>query len=129
MKNIKDKILYSFLLFLFVVVDQASKHFFSGGLNEFRNYVFAFSLPLPLVLIYIIYIFLLALLVAWFYRKQNKTWQTKLGFILILAGAISNIGERIYFGYVRDFIHLFNGVFNLADFIIIAGILFLIFEN
>lgn len=112
-----------------IIADQITKKIFTNQPGEFRNYAFAFSLPIPTWLIYIIYAILLAALIFWFWRKQHKNWQARTGFALILAGALSNIGERIALGYVRDFIHIHTGVFNVADFIIIFGILLLLFED
>lgn len=44
---------------------------------------------------------------------------------ILLCGGISNIFDRIYYGYVRDYIHLnmcdYNCVFNLADIYITIG--------
>ncbi len=123
MKNIKEKILYSFLFFLFLLIDQASK---LSATDIFKNYDFAFSIKLPQTLIYSIYLILLAALGYWFINKAQKNWQNKIAFVLILSGALSNIVERIYLGYVRDFIYIYNGVFNIADFFIISGIVILI---
>lgn len=123
MRNIKDKVLYSFLFFLFVAADQLSKYYFSG--KEFRNYYFAFSLHLPVWLMYFIYAILLAALLSWFISSKTKTQWIKISFILVLAGAVSNLVERIALGYVRDFIYIHTGIFNLADFMIILGLLIL----
>ena len=49
--------------------------------------------------------------------------------ILILAGAISNIIDRLYYVCVIDFIDLrFWPVFNLADIFIVSGVVFLLVE-
>jgi len=48
----------------------------------------------------------------------------RLSLILILAGAISNLIDRISHGYVVDYISFFNlNHFNLADIFIIGGVL------
>ncbi|MBU6447871.1 signal peptidase II [Patescibacteria group bacterium] len=125
MKNIKEKVLYSFLFFLFVLVDQLTKYYFSD--HSFRNYFFAFSLHIPIWLMYAIYAILLGGLLYWFIVATKKTVWTKLAFVLIVAGAISNLVERIALGYVRDFIYIHTGVFNLADFMIILGLIILFF--
>ena len=131
MKNIKDKLVYSFLFFLFLFIDQLTKHFVLTKQSAlvFRNENFAFSLELPSFLMYLTYIILLGLLLNWFVKKENKRILDKLGFVLIISGAVSNIGERILNGYVIDFIHIHTGVFNIADFFIILGILFLFFSK
>ncbi len=73
----------------------------------------------------------LALLIsAWIVRML---WQTKLkgeffGFIMILAGAMGNIIDRLRFGYVIDFIELYINeklrwpAFNVADSSIVLGV-------
>ena len=78
---------------------------------------------------YLTYIVLIGLLLSWFVKKENKRILDKLGFVLIISGAVSNIGERILNGFVIDFIHIHTGVFNVADFFIILGILFLFFSK
>ncbi len=131
MKNIKELTKYSFLFFLLVIVDQWSKMAVYGKTPSrvFKNNNFAFSLNVPVPLMYGIYIVLLGALIFWFAKKQQKQLVTKLGFVLVLAGALSNILERVVRGYVIDFIHIHTGVLNLADFFIILGILVLLLEN
>lgn len=54
--------------------------------------------------------------------------RTKFPIILILAGALSNILDRIIFGYVRDFID--SGLaftFNFADILIFSGLVWFLF--
>ena len=42
---------------------------------------------------------------------------------LIVAGALSNLIDRLYFGYVVDFISFFNySIFNLSDVYIVIGV-------
>lgn len=131
MKNIKEKSALSFLFFLFTFIDQFTKRFVLKEQSAlvFRNENFAFSLELPSFLMYPTYVVLLGLLLNWFVKKENKKILDKLGFVLILSGAVSNIGERILNGFVIDFIHIHTGVFNIADFFIILGILFLFFSK
>lgn len=122
-------------------IDQAakylvySKHFGSFllrlrpvfSLLIFPNPNFAFSLRVPIILTYLIYAILLALLIIWFYKVENKSLHLKIGLALILAGAFSNIFDRVYLGYVRDFIYVFWGnIFNLADLYIVLGIILMI---
>ncbi|MDB4939773.1 MAG: lipoprotein signal peptidase [Candidatus Doudnabacteria bacterium] len=124
------------MFFLFVLVDQASKlwviqHGSCGELacSYFKNDNFAFSLKVAHPIAYFIYAILLAALIVWFAKKKNKTTLINLSFVLILSGALSNIGERLVRGYVVDFIKIHTGVLNFADFFIIAGILILVFEK
>ena len=58
-------------------------------------------------------------------RKHNLIY--RLGLMFILAGALSNLLDRLRFGYVLDYINLrVWPVFNLADSAISVGIALLI---
>ena len=65
------------------------------------------------------------------YSYFNKT--ISFAWIVIFAGAVANVGERIALGYVRDFVYIslwkWTGVYNLADFYIIVGILVLLVSS
>jgi lipoprotein signal peptidase len=120
-----------FLFVLFVFADQIAKHF--GG-KTFHNSAFAFSLPIPVGLIYIIYAIVLAGMTYYVLKNyRHFSFFAKLAWTLIFAGAISNIVERIFLGYVRDFIYItfykWTGVYNLADGCIILGIIILFSQN
>ena len=97
----------------------------------FENHAFAFSLPLPPWLMYLIYAGVLGY-AAYYLIKNHQTlfWMQALAWGLILAGALENVIERLVLGYVRDFIYLtagrFTGIYNLADFYILAGIALLL---
>src|SRR5436305_2041951 len=117
-----------FLFCVLILADQLSKQF---AARVFRNYVFAFSLPLPVWLIYLIYAAVL-FSIAYYAAKnyKNFTIAVTLAWVLILTGAVCNVGERLFLGYVRDFIYIsffrWVGVYNLADFYIILGIIILL---
>lgn len=74
----------------------------------------------------------LAILVFYlcFNKKENKFFRTLL--VLILAGGLGNLYDRIVFGYVRDFIDFdfwpTFATFNVADsFLTVSTILFAIY--
>lgn len=114
-----------------IVVDQLTKFLAQKNLSSiFLNKNFAFSLPVPIVAMYAIYIavmivVLVYLLRSWptLFRKEKIAWS------FILAGGISNIGERIIFGYVKDFIPILTGIFNLADLFILFGLILLLINQ
>jgi len=63
--------------------------------------------------------------------KENKKINNYSPYILILFGSIGNLIDRIFRGYVIDFINIniFNfPTFNLADIAIVLGTSLLIFE-
>jgi len=68
----------------------------------------------------------------WAWRAQQKWLGIGLG--LIAGGAIGNAIDRVLYGAVLDFAHLFYGgfswyVFNIADAAIVVGVLFLLYDN
>ncbi len=59
-----------------------------------------------------------------FYHSDN-IWYI-LGISMLISGAIGNFIDRLFLGYVRDFIsiHIFPFVFNVADALITFGVIF-----
>lgn len=60
--------------------------------------------------------------------KIKKTKLYNISFVMILAGAFGNAIDRIFLGYVRDFVKLdfINfPVFNLADSLLVVGVIIL----
>jgi lipoprotein signal peptidase len=93
----------------------------------FLNDQFAFSLPLPSVAMYTIYILVtigIAVYLKRTWSRLNKVQHYAWSFVL--AGGLSNIGERLVLGHVRDFIPIANGMLNAADFFILFGLLLLL---
>lgn len=69
----------------------------------------------------------------WYYIKEkNKSWLLTISFSLIISGCLGNLYDRIFLGYVRDFI-MFDfwkafPVFNFADVALCIGVfLFVIY--
>ncbi|GBE16954.1 lipoprotein signal peptidase [bacterium BMS3Abin15] len=132
------------LIFLSVVaVDQISKYIIrhSGGFYICNPDV-AFGINIAPILFWIIWAGIIVLLLFTLYRKtiihpSADEAGNSLFIILILAGAISNLIDRLYFGCIIDFIDLrFLShselvwdwpVFNLADtFIVVGGIILIL---
>lgn len=72
-----------------------------------------------------IFISIIAVLIIFFMLRSKK--EHPLGLILIMAGAIGNLIDRLTLGYVRDFADFFAGryhwpAFNFADAYITVGI-------
>jgi len=62
-----------------------------------------------------------------FFKDESKLY--KWAYSLIVAGAIGNLVDRIFFSFVRDFISMFSWyVCNIADILIFFGVvLYIIF--
>lgn len=147
MKKRTSYIIIASIIILGIVLDLLSKHFFA---EYFENngddiivipnfFVFTFlkntgaaygmfgdsTLALTIVSI----LFIVAIVLYDIFNHQNNIFYT-LGVGFIISGAIGNLVDRIFLGYVRDFIsiRLFNFVFNLADLFITIGVIcFVIF--
>ena len=92
------------------------------------NYNIAFSFPLfgrPLMVLLTLIVLCLILLALsyWFKRQYDKA----AGLLLVILGAGSNLFDRLKYGYVVDYFDLkYFTVFNLADAMIVTGVILLI---
>ena len=124
----------------FIVLDRISKwfilnypNFYSGRLIElklFKNPNLYFVSFNHYFLYFLIGAALLLLLFLFFKSWQKKDLLLMTSFSLIILGGLSNLFDRIVFGYVIDWIRIFIlpiSIFNMADFMIIGGISCLIF--
>ena len=98
--------------------------------NFQANYNIAFSLPLAgfwltaviwLVVLPLIY----CLVCAWKGGRPNAA----ICLFAVIMGAASNLFDRLKYGYVIDYLDLkYFTVFNLADAMIVAGVVLLLFN-
>jgi len=122
-----------------IILDRLSKwfilnppNFYLGNLIElklFKNpnlYFISFNSNL---LYFLIGAVLLLLLFLFFRSWQKKDFLLTTGFSLIILGGLSNFFDRIIFGYVIDWLRIFFlpiSIFNIADLMIIGGIITLV---
>ncbi len=64
--------------------------------------------------------------------KQNSKI-TSISYMFILGGLVGNLFDRIFYGYVTDYLQFTFGnysfpIFNLADIVIVVGIFLLLIE-
>jgi signal peptidase II len=92
------------------------------------NYYIAFSLPLAGRMLEFFLILLVAALISlalfyWFNRQPDKVPLLS----MVILGSGSNLLDRFKYGYVIDYLDLkYFTVFNLADAMIVAGVILLI---
>lgn len=94
-----------------------------GMFGESQYAIFIFALILALIS-YLVWLSVYKI------RNQKNIWAE----ILIIAGASSNIIDRVIYSHVVDFILVYVGnfsfpVFNLADSFITIGVMLLFFES
>lgn len=149
---IKKIFLRSLFFFDLIFLDQTLKFFVVGNLSEdlpkiifIKNFLsitykentgIAFGL-LGKLNKYVILLFILFIIFLFtiFILKTNIASNSKNFFVLILAGAVSNLLDRFIRNFVVDYIEIsfFPYVFNLADVYIVFGFsllaYFFIFKN
>lgn len=128
------------MIILLVIIDQLTKLYIYNAKPSFniignffrvqytQNTGTIFGLFENSNLIFIFLAITLCFIIA-FYMKKNvpkKSLQEK-GFLLILSGGIGNLLDRIFRGFVVDFISIkWIGIFNFADMYIVIGVIFII---
>ncbi len=127
----------------FFVADRIFKFLFLGDwLNSFfsffkmiefhffANYGIAFGWPINKAFIIILSSFLIIFIGGWLLNclKQKDFYQST-ALILVLFGAISNLIDRLLYGFVIDYIGLkYFTIFNLADVLITLGVILLLID-
>lgn len=116
---------------VFIFNNQASEFNLLGEILKFsykNNYNIAFSLPLTgqwLSTVILLIILLLIFYLARAWRKKEVALE--IGLFMVVLGASSNLYDRFKHGFVVDYFDLkYFTVFNLADFLIVAGVFFLL---
>jgi len=138
MAKFKKIVLLVSLSFDFFILESLIKYYFLNKIPQEGFYLFgkilqiiytpnqnvAFSLPLPQMFTIVIVILILMVLsyIWWQILIKGKLSQL-LGISLVILGALSNLLDRLIFGYVIDYLNIFIWpIFNLADVMIVGGI-------
>ena len=127
------------ILFSIIFLDQVTKAIFMNKniiiIHNFlcieytQNTGIAFNIGSNNVVIIIIINIMILGLIFKFIKDNNLHIETLVSLFIVLAGGISNLIDRIFRGFVIDFIdvNIFNFPnFNVADICIVLGIIFLI---
>lgn len=108
------------LILILIALDQISKYSLTTITNTGAAFGILRGYNIPLLVISLI-----ALIICIFYYFNDKRLRLPLTFLI--SGIIGNSIDRIFLGYVRDFINLgFWPVFNLADSFNVIGVILLI---
>lgn len=115
-----------------IILDQITKYIFTGkeyligmfGINYVENTGAAFGILKGMDFLFIIVGLGVIIAIFYYYKK----FEYKFPLILILAGTIGNLIDRIAFGFVKDFIMIWKWpIFNVADICNTIGVLLLAF--
>ncbi|MCY4595640.1 MAG: signal peptidase II [Bryobacterales bacterium] len=76
----------------------------------------------------------IGVIVALLWRQAKLSRTSRIALVLILAGAVGNLYDRLLYGYVTDFLDLYVGsyhwpAFNVADSAITIGAVMLLAES
>ena len=88
-----------------------------------KNTGIAFGLFKNNNLFMILLISIIILILLYFYNKEkNKVFSLNIAITLLISGAVGNLVDRIYYGFIIDYIDFnFWPAFNLADSLIVIG--------
>lgn len=91
-----------------------------------KNYGIAFDLPVPLWIVIPLTLTVLVILGLQLRRHAHDTRSTT-ALMLIAAGAVGNLLDRIAYSFTVDYIILFgHSAINLADVMILVGVAWLV---
>lgn len=131
--NKKQKIFFIISLIIgliFFIMDRLLKYQAIKN-NVFQaNFGIAFSIVLPTTIILFFYIIILIAILGLLIKKilAKNFWEIKnSGLILISLGAISNLIDRLTYGYVVDYLNFYFWYNNLADMLICIGCVMIIY--
>lgn len=99
------------------------------GLERHHNFGVAFGVPIPLWVVAPLTVGVLAGCVLWLYRQPPTDRRARYAMLAILLGAISNLFDRVWFGYTIDYLRILNGIINLADLLVVAGTVLLVWRR
>lgn len=93
-----------------------------------ENYGIAFGLELPKFILLTMVVVFLVVMPYLFKKEFNVNHKiTQASFLLVMAGGIGNLIDRLIYGYVVDFISIGTyPIFNVADIYVVVGVLLLI---
>ena len=112
---------------LLVWVDQLTKYLFYNQeiwshfffLYPLLNDWISWWISMPMMVIIIVSVACIWLFIYLFHRK----YLTVIDFVLLFAGTLWNLIDRIWLGWVRDFLSFWNfPVFNIADAFLTCGV-------
>lgn len=130
--------MYIFIGTILVIIDQLIKYIVNNNMllgqpypliEDFLNITYvrntgiAFGLFKNNNLFMIIVISIILIILLYFYKKEkNKVFTLNIAVTLLVSGAVGNLIDRIYYGFIIDYIDFtFWPAFNIADSLIVIG--------
>lgn len=140
MSSKTKKIIFFVPFFLILIFDRIIKFYFLENqkniilnkyfsLEIFKNYGLTFGIDTgsKIAILLSVSFFILLILFLIFNKKDN--YKTNNILLIIILISISNLYDRLYYGYVIDYLNIFNLIiFNLSDLFIIILTCIIIFK-
>lgn len=145
----KNKVLYLLTMFLIVGGDLLTKHLVSSSMilgqsheiiNNFFYFTYAqntgvaWGMMAGRMGLFIVVALISAVFMIVFFRKTTSDEVlTRFGLVLTFSGMVGNLFDRVFLGYVRDFIDVIIfgydfPIFNIADIAVVIGVGLIIVE-
>lgn len=102
------------------------------GIQLTYNYWIAFGIQITGIFLQILTILIIAFLIFYYIKNEfsKKNFWMDFAFVLVFAGAFSHWYERLFVGYVIDYLSLKNfAIFNFADILITIWGIIIIFYS
>ena len=117
----------------FFILDRVLKNLsVAGKIFFYKNSGIAFSLKISGELFLYFYLLVIIVLFLIFWQLlaslKNKHLLLATGYLLLTAGIISNLIDRFRFGFIVDYLNFYFFYNNLADVMIMAGVIILILQ-
>lgn len=151
--KLKNHFYYLFII-VWIVLDQVSKYLVARSISLYqvvtvipgffnltrvhnRGAIFGFlnnsQYPAARILLNLGAILALGVVAYYFFKTPAEMVLSRLSLSLIISGAVGNILDRLFRGYVIDFLDFYVGnyhwpFFNLADSCITVGVILLLFD-
>lgn len=125
---IRNKLFHVFYFTLLIFLDQITKYSIPRDFLV-KNHALPFGFDFGNW--NIVFLILAAILLIGYLLqiRKNLNQSDRLSLVLIFAGAIANLIDRLSLGYVRDFVNLGIITVNFADLFIIGGLFMLLFKH
>lgn len=96
------------------------------GLHYFENTGIMAGIAIPVPVILLTSVLVVLGLLYWIKQRTELHWKQKLSILAILFGGISNFYDRFTYGFVIDYVKVHNAIINIADILIVTGLIALI---
>ncbi len=91
------------------------------GWEFLANSGIAFGIHVPQYIIIPLTLLILVFALLYSVHIKQKSARFVIGLALIIAGAVSNLVDRVVFSSTIDYFRIITSVFNLADIMIVVG--------